>query len=157
MSQRRPMTAFGKKQLEQELRRLIDVERVKVIQAIEDARGHGDLSENADYDAAKEQQALIEARISEISDKIANAEVIDPSKIKSDKITFGAYVTVEDEGSNKVTYQIVGEEEADVRQKKISINSPLARHLIGKKKDDHLEFRSPKGEQFYTVIDFHFK
>ena len=157
MSQRRPMTAFGKKQLEQELRRLIDVERVKVIQAIEDARGHGDLSENADYDAAKEQQALIEARISEISDKIANAEVIDPSKIKSDKITFGAYVTVEDEDSKKVTYQIVGEEEADVRQKKISINSPLARHLIGKKKGDNLEFRSPKGEQFYTVIDFHFK
>ena len=157
MSQRRPMTAFGKKQLEQELRRLIDVERVKVIQAIEDARGHGDLSENADYDAAKEQQALIEARISEISDKIANAEVIDPSKIKSNKITFGAHVTVEDEDSNKVTYQIVGEEEADVRQKKISINSPLARHLIGKTKGDNLEFRSPKGEQFYTVIDFHFK
>lgn len=157
MSQRRPMTVLGKEKLEKELRHLIDVERVKNIQAIETAREHGDLSENADYDAAKEQQALIESRISEISDQIANAEVIDPSKIKSDKITFGAYVTVEDENSKKFTYQIVGEEEADVREKKISINSPLARNLIGKSKGDSLEFHSPKGEQFYTVISFYFK
>ena len=154
---RRPMTLYGKTQLEKELKNLIETERPKVIQAIEDARGHGDLSENADYDAAKERQALIESRISEISGKIADAEVIDPSQIKSDKITFGAFVTLEDEDSKKITYQIVGEDEADVNEKKISINSPLARNLIGKKKGDHLEFNSPKGEQFYTVIDFKFK
>ena len=157
MSQRRPMTAFGKARLEEELKHLIDVRRPQIIKAIEEARGHGDLSENADYDAAKEQQALTEARISEISDRIANAEVIDPSKIQSDKITFGAYVVLEDEEGEKVTYQIVGEDEADVSQKKISINSPLARNLISKKKGENLEFKSPKGEQFYSVIDFYFK
>lgn len=156
-TRRRPMTLYGKNQLEQELKHLIEVERPQVIQAIEDARGHGDLSENADYDAAKDRQALIESRISEISGKIADAEVIDPSKIKFNKITFGAYVVLKDEDSKKITYQIVGEDEADVRQKKISINSPLARNLIGKTKNENLEFSSPKGEQFYTIIDFYFK
>ena len=157
MSSRRPMTLYGKTLLEKELKHLIDVERPQVIQAIEDARGHGDLSENADYDAAKERQAMIESRIAEISTKIADAEVIDPSKIKSDKITFGAHVVLKDENSKKMTYQIVGEDEADVREKKISINSPLARNLIGKTKTQNFEFRSPKGEQFYTIVDFYFK
>jgi len=154
---RRPMTANGKKLLEQELQRLIQKERPQVIQAIEEARGHGDLSENADYDAAKEQQALTESRIAEISDKIANAEAVDPSKLKSDKVIFGAHVSLEDENGNKSTYQIVGEDESDISQKKISINSPLARNLIGKRKGESFEFRTPKGEQSYTILDFHFK
>ena len=157
MSTRRPMTLYGKTQLEEELKNLIEVKRPQVIKAIEEARGHGDLSENADYDAAKEQQALTEARISEISEKIANAEVIEPAQIKSNKITFGAYVTLEDENAKKVTYQIVGEDEADVSLKKISINSPLARNLIGKRKDESFEFQSPKGEQSYIIVDFYFK
>ena len=157
MTSRRPMTLHGKAKLEKELKHLMEVKRPQVIQAIEEARGHGDLSENADYDAAKEQQALTEARIAEISDKIANAEVVDPSKLKSDKIIFGAHVSLEDEEGNKSNYQIVGEDESDISQKKISINSPLARSLIGKKKDESFEFRSPKGEQFYTILDFHFK
>lgn len=151
------MTLHGKAQLEKELKHLMEVKRPQVIQAIEEARSHGDLSENADYDAAKEQQALTEARIAEISTKIANAEVVDPSKLNSDKIIFGAYVSLEDENGNKSTYQIVGEDESDISQKKISINSPLARGLIGKKKDESFEFRSPKGEQFYTILDFYFK
>ncbi len=157
MTSRRPMTVHGKAQLEKELKHLIEVRRPQVIKAIEEARGHGDLSENADYDAAKEQQALTEARISEISDKIANAEVIDTSKLKSDKIIFGACVSLEDENGGKSSYQIVGEDESDISQKKISINSPLARNLIGKKKNESFEFRSPKGEQFYTITDFYFK
>ena len=151
------MTVYGKTQLDKELKHLIEVKRPQVIKSIEEARGHGDLSENADYDAAKEQQALTEARIAEISDKIANAEVIDPSKLKSDKVIFGAHVALEDEHGNKSNYQIVGENESDISQKKISINSPLARNLIGKRKDESFEFRSPKGEQFYTIIDFYFK
>ena len=157
MAERKPITLSGKKKLEAELKQLIEVERPQVIQAIEDARGHGDLSENADYDAAKDRQALIESRISDISGKIADAEVIDPSKIKSQTITFGAFVVLEDEDSKKTSYQIVGEDEADPSEKKISIKSPLARNLIGKKKGDTLEFHSPKGEQFYTIMDFHFK
>lgn len=157
MSTRKPMTLTGKLQIESELKKLINIERPSVIKSIEEARGHGDLSENADYDAAKEKQAFIESRISDISDKIANADVIDPQKIQSNKITFGAYVTLEDDNEKQITYQIVGEDEADVSQKKLSINSPLARNLIGKKKDEALEFKSPKGEQFYTILDFKFK
>ena len=151
------MTLYGKARLEKELKQLIEVKRPQIIKAIEEARGHGDLSENADYDAAKEQQALTEARIAEISDKIANAEAVDPSKLKSDRIIFGAHVSLEDENGNKISYQIVGEDESDISQKKISINSPLARNLIGKKKDESFEFRSPKGKQFYTILNFHFK
>lgn len=154
---RRPMTLTGKDKLDQELKKLIEVERPSVIKAIEEARGHGDLSENADYDAAKERQAMIEARISEISNRIANADVIDPSKIKSDKITFGAHVDLEDADGKAINYQIVGEDEADIQQRKLSINSPLARHLIGKKVGDYIEFKTPKGEQFYTVKKFSFK
>ena len=118
MSNTKPMTVEGKAQLEKELQHLITSERPKVIEAIEEARSHGDLSENADYDAAKEKQAFIEARISEISNSIANAEVIDVSKIQSNKITFGAFVTLENEDQKVFTYQIVGEEESDVNQKK---------------------------------------
>ncbi len=152
------MTLAGKEKLETELKRLISVERPDVIRAIEEARSHGDLSENADYDAAKERQAFVESRISDIQNKIANAEVVDIASIKSDTITFGATVDLLDlDSDEKVTYQIVGEDEADVKQGRISIFSPLARSLIGKKKSDVVEFRSPKGEKEFEVLNFSFK
>lgn len=154
---RKPITTKGKFLLEKELKRLIEIERPKVISAIEVARGHGDLSENADYTAAKERQSYIEGRIANLSNTLSNAEVIDTSKIKSDKITFGAYVHLQDEDGKKITYQIVGEGEADVSKKKISIHSPLARQLIGKKKNQEFELHNPKGEKMYQVIDFYFK
>jgi len=157
-SQRKPITSTGKILLEKELHRLIREERPKVIQAIKEARAHGDLSENADYDAAKEQQALLEGRIAHITDKLATSEVITVSQIKSDKITFGAYVVLKDEEINKkTTYQIVGEDEADAINGKISIQSPLAKNLINRKKGDTFEFQTPKKEKEYTIIDFYFK
>ena len=157
--QRKPMTVRGKALLEEELKHLMEVERPKVISAIETARGHGDLSENADYIAAKERQSHIEGRISIISGTLSNAEVVDPAQIKSDKITFGAFVNIEDEDSGKKKlYQIVGEDEADVNEGKISINSPLARSLIGRKTGEEFEFHSPAGEEkFYRVLKFYFK
>ncbi len=158
MSDRQPMTLAGKEKLEAELKRLITVERPDVIKAIEEARGHGDLSENADYDAAKERQAFVESRIAEIQGKLANAEVIDISSIQSDRITFGARVTLLDlESDEEATYQIVGEEESDVKNGKISVFSPLARSLIGKKTGDIVEMKSPKGEKEFEVLNFSFK
>jgi len=156
---RKPMTLHGKALLEKELKRLVEVERPQVISAIEVARGHGDLSENADYSAAKERQAHIEGRIAVISDTLGNAEVVDTSQISSNKITFGAYVHIMDEETGKKKlYQIVGQDEADVNQGKISINSPLARSLIGRKKGEEFEFQSPGGEEkFYHVLNFYFK
>lgn len=158
MSDRQPMTLAGKEKLEAELKHLITVARPEVIKAIEEARGHGDLSENADYDAAKERQGFVESRISEIQSKLANAEVIDIASIKSDRITFGATVTLMDlETDEEVTYQIVGEEESDVKNGRISVFSPLARSLIGKKAGDVVEFKSPKGEKEFEVLNFSFK
>jgi transcription elongation factor GreA len=158
MSERQPMTLAGKEKLETELKRLITVERPDVIKAIEEARGHGDLSENADYDAAKERQGFIEARISDIQNKLANAEVVDIASIKSDRITFGAKVRLMDlDSDEEVTYQIVGEEEADVKNGRISVFSPLARSLIGKKSGDIVELKSPKGEKEFEVLNFSFK
>jgi len=152
------MTLAGKEKLETELKRLITVERPDVIKAIEEARGHGDLSENADYDAAKERQGFIEARISDIQNKLANAEVVDIASIKSDRITFGAKVRLMDlDSDEEVTYQIVGEEEADVKNGRISVFSPLARSLIGKKSGDIVELKSPKGEKEFEVLNFSFK
>lgn len=152
------MTVDGKRRLDEELKHLKSVERPAVIKAIEVARGHGDLSENADYDAAKEKQAFIEARVGDIESKLAEAEVIDTSTIKSDKVVFGAIVQLLDcDNDEKVTYQIVGEEESDVKAGKISIFSPLARAIIGKKKGDSAEFTTPKGEKEYEIIDFEFK
>jgi transcription elongation factor GreA len=157
MSDRQPMTLEGKSKLELELKRLLQVERPQVIKAIEDARSNGDLSENADYDAAKERQGFIESRIAEIQGKIANAEVVDISSLQSDRIIFGATVTLCDvETEEEMTYQIVGEDEADVKNGKISVFSPLARSMIGKKAGDVVEFRSPKGEREFEVIDFSF-
>lgn len=158
VSDRQPMTLAGKAKLENELKHLLQVERPSVIKAIEEARGHGDISENADYDAAKERQAFIEARIAEIQGKLANAEVVDTSKLQSGKIIFGATVEIQDLDSEEVvTYQIVGEDESDVKHGKISVFSPIARSLIGKKEGDVVEFRSPKGDKELEVLKFYFK
>ena len=155
---RKPITAEGKKQLEELLKKLIQEERPKIIQAIKEARAHGDLSENADYDAAKEQQALLEGRIAELSEALATAQVVDTSKISSDKITFGAFVNLKDlDNDGEVAYRIVGEEEADASQGKLSISSPLAKKMIGLKKKDIFLLLTPKGEREYEVIDFSFK
>jgi transcription elongation factor GreA len=152
------MTVSGKAKLEAELKHLIQVERPSTIHAIEEARGHGDISENADYDAAKERQAFVEARIGEIQGKIANAEVVDTAQLKSQKIIFGAHVQLQDcETEDKVTYQIVGEDESDVKAGKISVFSPMARSLIGKAKGDIIELRSPKGEREFEVLEFYFR
>lgn len=158
MSDRQPMTLAGKAKLESELKQLIHVDRPNVIKSIEEARGHGDISENADYDAAKDRQALIEGRIAEIQGKLANAEVVDTAALASTKIIFGATVELQDlENDEKVKYQIVGEDESDVKQGKVSVYSPIARSLIGKKKGDVIEFRSPKGEKEFEVLNFYFK
>lgn len=158
MSDKQPMTVKGKLKLEEELKRLMSVERPENIKAIEEARGHGDLSENADYDAAKERQAFIESRIGDIQAKLANSEVVDPSSIKSEKIVFGATVKMMDlENDNEVTYQIVGEDEADVKNGMISVFSPIARSMIGKAVGDVVEFHSPKGEKEYEILELHYK
>jgi transcription elongation factor GreA len=133
-------------------------ERPDVIRAIEEARAHGDLSENSQYDAAKERQGMIEGRIAEIQGKLAGAEIINPAEIKSDRIVFGAHVTIVDEETEEqFTYQIVGVDEADVKQGMISILSPLARALIGKKVGDSVLVQSPKGDKDYQVISIEFK
>ena len=157
--ERQPMTIKGKVKLEEELKNLLQVERPKVIRAIEEARLQGDLSENADYDAAKERQSFVESRIAEIQTKLVNAEVVDPSKLNSKRVIFGAFVVLEDLNSSgdQVVYQIVGEDEADVQKGRISVFSPLARSLIGKAKGDSVEFRSPKGEKEYEILDFYFE
>ena len=153
-----PMTATGYKKLQNELKQLVNKERPNIIAAIAEARTHGDLSENAEYQYAKEQQSLIEGKISELEDSIAKAEIIDVSKLKGKEIMFGATVKIEDdETSEQSTYQIVGEFESDIENKKLSINSPLARGLIGKTKNDVVEINSPKGIKIYTVISVKFQ
>ena len=153
-----PMTTLGKAALEAELKRLTIEERPNIIKAIEEARAHGDISENAEYDAAKERQALVEGRIGDIQAKIAIAEVINPAEIKSDRIVFGATVSVVDlDDDSNATYQIVGVDEADVKGGKISIMSPLARALIGKKNGDVVTVQSPKGEKEFEILKFEFK
>ncbi len=157
-SDRLPITTRGKQMLDEELKRLMYQERPAVIRAIEEARSHGDISENAEYDAAKERQAMVEARIQDIQNKIAGANVVDTSTIQSDKIVFGARVTLLDLETNKeVTYQIVGVDEADVKAGYISILSPLARALIGKQNEDVVVVQSPRGEKEYEVLSFEFK
>jgi transcription elongation factor GreA len=153
MMERVPKTVEGYKNLEEELQRLKAVERPRIIAAISEARAHGDLSENAEYHAAKEQQGLNEARVAEIEDKINRAEVIDTSKLSGDTIKFGATVTLQDEDSDdKVTYTIVGDTEADLRNGKISISSPIARALIGKSKGDSVDVTTPKGTRTLEVL-----
>ncbi len=148
-----PMTVEGKRLLDEELKNLMQVERPKIIAAIEHARSLGDLSENADYSAAKERQGFIEGRIQEINGKIARAQIIDPTTIRSDKVVFGATVELEEEESgNAITYKIVGQDEADIKKNKISISSPLARSLIGKQEGDGVEVNAPRGVVNYTVV-----
>ena len=148
-----PMTEAGYKQLQEELKKLTSEDRPNIIAAIAEARGHGDLSENAEYQYAKEQQSLIEGRIVDLESSISRAEVIDIKNISGEDIKFGATVEIEDDDTGKQqTYQIVGEYESDIENKKLSINSPLARGLIGKLKDDSVEINSPKGIKSYTII-----
>ena len=154
MSDRQPMTLAGKAKLEGELKNLITVERPNVIKAIEEARGHGDISENADYDAAKDRQGFIEGRIKEVEGKLAAAQIIDPATLDAGgKVVFGATVELEDEDSgDQVTYQIVGEDEADLKHGLINISSPIARALIGKEEGDTAEVQAPGGVKHYEVI-----
>src|SRR5688572_6491298 len=152
-TERVPMTIEGYKQLEAELHRLKSVERPRIIQAIAEARSHGDLSENAEYHAAKEAQGLNEARVAELEDKISRAEIVDTSKLSGTTIKFGATVTLVDEDTDeKVKYKIVGDLEADVKNGKISISSPIARALIGKSKGDTAEVTTPKGARSYEIL-----
>lgn len=147
-----PMTAAGYARLEEELKRLKGVERPAVIQAIAEARAHGDLSENAEYHAAKERQAWIEGQILEFEDKFSRAEVIDIGKLAGDTVKFGATVVlIDEETEQKKTWQIVGDFEADVKSGKISISSPIARALIGKRKGDTVEVAAPGGARFYEI------
>ena len=148
------MTVLGKRMLDDELKRLMTVERPAVVKAIEIARGHGDLKENADYSAAKERQGFIEGRIQDINDKLARAQVIDTSHIKTEKIVFGAIVVLEDqETSKRITYQIVGVDEADIKNGKVGISSPVARALISKSEGDEVIVNAPKGQIRYEVIE----
>ena len=148
------MTVEGAERLKTELHRLKSVERPAVIQALADARSHGDLSENADYDAAKERQGFIEGRISEVEAKLANAQVIDPASIDADgRVVFGATVEIEDLASgDRKAYQIVGDDEADIKASKISVNSPIARALIGKSEGDTADVQAPGGVRSYEVL-----
>ena len=152
------MTEAGYKNLQDELKKLVNKDRPAIIAAITEARGHGDLSENAEYQYAKDQQSLIESKISELENTIVQAEVIDISKLSGKEIMFGATVKIKDsETGEQSTYQIVGEYESDIENKKISINSPMARGLIGKSKNDAVEINSPKGIKFYTVVSVKFQ
>ena len=148
-----PMTAAGYAALEQELKHCQQVERPRIIQQITEARSHGDLSENAEYHAAKEAQSLNEGRIAELEDKLSRAEVIDVSKLTGKTIKFGATVTLVDEDTEeKRVYQIVGESEADVKKGRVSITSPTARALIGKTEGDTVEVNTPGGGKSYEVL-----
>src|SRR5512145_1671390 len=152
MSQRVPMTKGGLLRLKEELKRLKNVERPKIVREIAEARSHGDLSENAEYHAAKEKQSHIEGRIQQVEHWIASAEVIDVSKHAGDRIVFGATVTLEDgDSGDEVTYRIVGELEADLKQGRISVTSPIARALIGKSEGDVVQVRSPGGQREYEI------
>jgi transcription elongation factor GreA len=156
--ERVPMTVEGYRSLETELQRLKSEERPRIIQAIAEARSHGDLSENAEYHAAKEQQGLNEARVADIEDRISRADVIDTSKLSGTTIKFGATVTLVDEDTDeKVKYKIVGDSEASVKDGKISISSPIARALIGKSKGESAEVTTPKGARSYEVVKIEWK
>lgn len=153
-----PMTVRGKALLDAELKKLLLEERPSVILAIEEARAQGDISENAEYESAKERQAMIEGRIAEIQGKLAGADVIDTTQIKADRIVFGAHVEILDtESEEQFKYQIVGVDEADVKAGMISILSPLARALIGKKDGDTVTVQSPKGDKEFEIISFQYK
>ena len=150
-----PITLHGAEMLREELKRLKTVERPSVVAAIAEARSHGDLSENAEYDAAKERQGFVEGRIAEVEGKLGNAQIIDPKSLDADgRVVFAATVELEDmEGGQTVTYQIVGDDEADLKHGKISLNSPVARALIGKYAGDVAEVQTPGGRREYEILD----
>ena len=153
-----PMTREGYENLLAEVKRLKTVDRPAVVKAIEEARSHGDLSENAEYHAAREKQGFIEGRLGELEDKIARAEVIDVSQLSGKTIRFGATVTVVDEDTDEEsTYQIVGEDEADISKGRLSVTAPLARALIGKQTGDALEVATPSGAKGYEVVKVLYK
>ncbi len=153
-----PVTAAGFVRMEAELKQLKAVDRPNIIQAIAEARAHGDLSENAEYSAAKEKQSFIEGRIQELEAKVSRADVIDVTKMKSDKVTFGATVRLVDEDSEEeVTYQIVSEYESDIKSGRISLTAPIARALIGRKKSDSVEVTTPKGTRSYEILEIVYK
>lgn len=153
-----PMTVVGAERLRTELDRLKGVERPRIIQAIAEARAHGDLSENAEYHAAKEQQGLLEARIKDLEHRLANAQVIDPKTVNANgRVVFGATLDLHDDHSGQdVTYQIVGDHEADIAQGKISVSSPIARALIGKEEGDVVEVQVPGGKRQYEILNIRY-
>jgi transcription elongation factor GreA len=154
-----PLTLRGAELLREELKRLKSVDRPAVVAAIAEARSHGDLSENAEYDAAKERQGFIEGRIQEVESKLGNAQIIDPKALDADgRVVFGATVELEDmDSGDAVTYQIVGDDEADIKQGKISLNSPVARSLIGKYAGDVAEVQTPGGKREYEILDVRYE
>jgi transcription elongation factor GreA len=153
-----PMTAEGYTSLEAEIKNLKTAERPRIIKLIAEARSHGDLSENAEYHAAKELQGITEARIADLEDKLSRADIIDVSKLKGDQVMFGATVTLIDEDTeDKVKYRIVGEIEGNVKEGKISITSPIARALLGKRKKDVVEVSTPGGGKSYEIVKVEFK
>ncbi|MCH8615473.1 transcription elongation factor GreA [Sphingomonas sp. SM33] len=151
-----PMLAEGHRKLTEQVRHLKTVERPEVVQAIEDARAHGDLSENAEYHAAKERQGHIEATIADLDDQLSRAMVIDPTTLSGDKVLFGATVTLIDEDEKKVRYQLVGQVEADAKDGRISYNSPLGRALIGRHKGEEVEVSTPSGDRYYEIAKIEF-
>ncbi|AWJ83645.1 transcription elongation factor GreA [Azospirillum sp. TSH58] len=153
-----PMTAAGYNRLQEELKHLKTVERPNVIKAIAEAREHGDLSENAEYTAARERQSFIEGRVAELEDKISRAEVIDPTKLSGNSVKFGATVTLADEDTDEeITYQIVGQDESDIKNGMLSIQAPLARALINKSVGDSVEVSTPGGSKVYEIVNVAFK
>ena len=154
-----PMTRHGSELLKEELHRLKSVERPAVITAIAEARAQGDLSENAEYDAARERQGFIEGRIAELESKLSNAQVIDPKLLDTDgRVVFGATVELEDQDSgDKVTYQIVGDDEADIKVRKISVSSPISRGLIGKYAGDIAQVQAPGGMREFEILDVRYE
>jgi transcription elongation factor GreA len=154
-----PLTVRGAERLRDELKRLKGEERPRIIKAIAEARAHGDLSENAEYHAAREQQSFVEGRIQELEFKLSNAEIIDVTKINAaGKVVFGCTVMLEDEeNGNEVAYQIVGEDEADIKAGRVSINSPMARALIGKQQGDVVVVKTPAGEHGFEIIDVQYE
>ena len=147
-----PMTASGYEDIQNELKKLLNKDRPNIIAAIAEARSHGDLSENAEYQYAKEQQSLIEGKIADLENAVGRAEVIDVKSIASEEIKFGATIEIEDDESGELyLYQIVGDYESDIKYKKLSVSSPLARGLINKTIDDVVEINSPNGQKSYTI------
>lgn len=158
MVEKVPMTLSGFQRLEEELKHLRGNERPSIIKAIAEAREHGDLSENAEYHAARERQSFVEGRIQELEDKIGRADIIDTSKLNGKVVKFGATVSlVDNDTSDEVHYQIVGEDEADIKSGMLSITSPLARALIGKQVKDNVEVSTPKGSKSYEIVKVAFK